>query len=175
MSLVSVFPLFLVFKMQTLKASNCSVCAEPIYHPICIDCLGKSIRRWLNSEALYLLSEFESFHEKVKDNFWKDLEGWEKCVRCDSPSHLVLCMYCYVREVYHHLRQFNQSLADEFTRTFDFDFENTGYHSDFELEEVPTGEVKSTVEPGVCEECENYSEFLRSDEAAMKCRTCEGE
>lgn len=153
--------------------SNCGICAEPIYHPICIDCLGKNVKKWLDSEAPYLISEFRELHEKVKENFWKDAEGWEMCTSCKSPSHLVLCTYCYVREVYHHLRQFNQNLADKLTRVFNFDFGNTGYHVDFEPGDAPMVKERENSGKDICEECENYSEFLEKRNGSMKCKQCE--
>lgn len=154
--------------------SNCAICREPIYHPICIDCLESRIEKWLRREAPFLLPEFKKIHSWLKSNFWDGSEGSTTCTICNQSSQLPICSYCYVREIYHHLRQFSQPVADRLTLTFDFDFQNTGYHSELEAEvENASVEVRpEELDMGICDRCENYSDSLLNIDGKAICETC---
>lgn len=154
--------------------SNCAICREPIYHPICINCLESRIEKWLRREAPFLLPEFKRIHSWLKSNFSDGFEGSTTCTVCNQTSQLPVCSYCYVREVYHHLRRFSQSVADELTLTFDFDFQNTGYHGELKTETkgAPVGEQSGEMEIGICDECENYSNSLVYANGKAVCKSC---
>jgi hypothetical protein len=151
----------------------CGVCGEPVYHPICIDCLGERIREWIKENSPFLVPEFDRIHGWLDYNFRKrsEDEEWNTCILCKKVTKLTLCPHCYIRTIFHHIRQFYPRLADKLTEIFDYDFEHAGYFGDVEIEHI-SEDFYPYKFSGMCEECEQFSEDLEDINGRMMCNSC---
>ena len=110
-----------------MQEAICKVCLEPIYYFICHNCLHKEIKKWLKSNAPFLIPELERAHRNLLRTFAPSLENKSTCVVCGKTVTKHFCHYCYTKDIYTHLKKFHAPTAEKMLKFFNFDFENTGY------------------------------------------------
>ncbi len=120
--------------MITEFNSICLECNEPIFNPICHECLSKEIREWIrgykrNKKLKKIEKEVKKFIQENK----KYGKNKTKCIKC-CKKNVFICPYCFTELIYKKLKQLKikKSLLSEFLVLFNFDFEHTGYYNDLE-------------------------------------------
>ncbi|RLJ01865.1 MAG: hypothetical protein DRP11_03780 [Candidatus Aenigmatarchaeota archaeon] len=151
--------------------ATCRICLEPIYHFICAECLFRNIKLWLERNASYLLGEAEEAHQRLVETFSGMTGNTELCAVCKKVTEIVFCPYCYIREMYLHLREFDAVRAEQLVRILNFDFEGTGYFRDFEPNPTVLA-LEEKIEEGICDECGNEAEELFEFNGRFICETC---
>ncbi|MEM7826044.1 MAG: hypothetical protein QW451_00210 [Candidatus Aenigmatarchaeota archaeon] len=154
----------------------CTLCLEPIFNHICVNCLENSVEKFLgNSE---FLEEFKKFSENLKKKFESSFEK-EKCIKCKLEAETIFCPYCYSKEVFDFLSTKNEELAKNFIKFFNFDFLGNGYASQTILTRnwlpVILAEKKEDQDLNICENCGNQCDDLRDFNGSYICGECEDE
>jgi len=112
---------------ETDNFYECPKCSEAITNPICHDCLGKQINKWL---AFY-----PSIKKKIAPKIKKYIQevnneavGALNCVACNKKK-AALCPYCFTEGVFNILKRtaINKNVLGEFLVYFNFDSKKEGY------------------------------------------------
>ena len=106
---------------------DCQRCFEPITHPICHNCLGKQIVKWL------------CFYPSLKRKISKQIQRYTlevnnsavsgiKCIAC-SNKNAALCPYCFTEGVFNILKRnkIDRMIMMDFLSIFNFDLKHEGY------------------------------------------------
>lgn len=120
--------LSLGFERETFY--DCPSCSEAITNPLCHDCLGKSVAKWLEfypSVRKKLLTKLKHYVSEVNN----DALGAINCVAC-SKKKAALCPYCFSEGFFEILKRNNidKNVIGDFLTLFDFDAEHKGYIKD---------------------------------------------
>jgi len=115
---------------------DCLSCREPIYNPLCPDCISREFKVWISKYPEEIKEEILSSLSKfLEDNSY--LKGSShKCIAC-GRNNVYLCPYCFTEFLFNLLKKskstkINKTLLGEFLMLFNFDFEHTGYYKDGE-------------------------------------------
>jgi len=152
----------------------CRMCLEPIFNFICVDCLGDTVHKWLDSVKPEFSTEFNSFHEKLL-KYIRSEENLEKCVKCKRTIDAVMCPYCYEKEVFWWIFNKDIKLSKIFARLFNFDFLGTGYLPNVKtrnLEPVVLIDSRKISDTNICESCGQVSDDLREENGVWLCESC---
>jgi protein-arginine kinase activator protein McsA len=125
-----------------------------------------------------ILSEFEKFSQDLKNRFESSLER-EKCIKCGEKTEVIICPYCYTKEVFDFLSLKDRKLAEDFIQIFNFDFLKVGHLSESistrNLIPIIIADKKENSDLNICENCGNQSEDLREVNGSYICEVCEDE
>ena len=141
----------------------CLMCKEPINSPLTVEEIDKHIELWLPGELSRGFADFQTALITYADSPF---------IREPKPlSGKIICIYCYVKEVYQWLDGMNGELAERFLDTFSFGFAKRTFrsheeHADIDME----GQRK---EFGICDECGEYTDELVELEGEWVCVACE--
>ncbi len=166
-----------VMKMFRQETVVCKSCLEPIYNSICVDCMSTSVTKWLNINSPKLASIFPSFHQQIVKHFACD-NNYEFCIKCRNTINIVFCIYCYAREVFWWLFNYDTQLAKKFALHFNFDFLGTGYVEDWQVrdwkpvEPVIIVDTKKKFDMNFCDDCDQPSEDLVETGGQWLCESC---
>lgn len=152
----------------------CRMCLEPIFNFLCIDCLGKSVNKWISSAKPEMQRDFKNFHKSLF-KYISTEENQEKCMRCRMTTDAVICPYCYEKEVFWWIFSKNPGLSQIFSRIFNFDFFGTGYLPTTklrDLEPVVLVDEANRSDMNLCENCGQASEDLRKENGIWLCESC---
>lgn len=152
----------------------CRLCLEPIYNFICVNCLGKSVSRWLSKMSSSLLSGFQKFHNFLLNNFSSD-QNHEFCIKCKNTIDTVICPYCYVKEIFWWVFDEDTTLAKKFAKQFNYDFMGLGYLPNLKTRNLmpPAIVVKGErSDIGICESCGQVSYDLKEKNGSWLCESC---
>lgn len=159
------------------ETTICKICFEPIFNPICVDCLSTSTKKWLSINIPQLLTEFQDFSKNLKEKFEFPQEE-EKCAKCGNRLETTICPYCYSREVYGLLSLKDEKLAKNFIKFFNFDFLNVGYSSENTIKNlipVMIVDEEESSDINICENCGNQSDDLKEVNGNYICEVCRDE
>jgi hypothetical protein len=106
---------------------DCPKCNEPITNPICHDCLGNEMAKWLNfypNIKKKVMPKIKSFVREVNNEACGNLG----CVACNKKK-AALCPYCFTEAVYTMLKEskIDKMIIMDFLSTFNFDLKHEGY------------------------------------------------
>jgi len=140
---------------------TCMLCKEHITNPLSLDSLGHHIEQWLPSR---LGDDFRRFHTMLKQ--------MEEHGVGDSSlfSEQVICIHCYIKELYQWLMRTDGELAEKFLRIFSFGYKKGTFESSEEAPPPDFHGVESRF--GICDECGEYSNDLVSDTGEWVCEEC---
>ncbi|MDI6807008.1 MAG: hypothetical protein QMD14_04335 [Candidatus Aenigmarchaeota archaeon] len=159
--------------MSKSETIICKLCSEPIFNYLCIDCLGNSVSRWIEREDKSFLDKFKTFHNSLKNHFLS-FDEKEKCIKCKRPIEVVICPYCYTKEVIFLLSVNAKNLVELFKKFFNFDM---GYSDNMKVKRWLPTMVGGEEEPdmNICEMCGNISEWLYKINGSYICESCRDE
>lgn len=100
----------------------CLECSEPIYNPICPECISKAFKKWVKKYPKYeqrvipLLNKYLKSHKNFEDIS-------QICVVCGKDSTYV-CPYCFGSLIYELLKEVKvpKKILKEYMIFFHFDF-----------------------------------------------------
>lgn len=106
---------------------ECQQCSEPITNPLCHDCLGNHIIKWLSfypSAKKKLLPKIKKYIREVNNTAL----GAVNCVACKNKK-AALCPYCFTEEIFNMLKRekTNKMIIMDFLCIFNFDLKHGGY------------------------------------------------
>jgi hypothetical protein len=159
------------------ETSICRICLEPIYNFICPNCLKKSIKKWIDFKDKSLLDDFENFHHKLTQLFSTE-ENVMFCIKCKKIVEIVMCPYCYAKEVFWWLFDKDIRLAKKFAKLFNFDFLNVGYLPTIELrnlEPIIITTNREKIDINICEKCGMASDNIKQVNDQWICEMCREE
>ena len=171
-----------MFKETTI----CRLCLEPVSNFICTDCLHSDVKKWLNlmhKEELY--PKILAKHSSIKSILSSDTNE-TFCVKCKNNIREIACPCCYLYEMYLIFKSFNQELADDFERNFNFDFKfHHGYSqltllqslhdkpiSSRTFSPILITESKSSHDENLCDNCGEMSGNLSDFNRMSVCESC---
>jgi hypothetical protein len=155
------------------ETTICSICLEPIYNFICIDCFAEQVKEFLPRS---LREEFESFHEKLKKTFAND-ENKEMCIKCRDVKETSICPFCYNKEIFFWILKKDKNLAERFVKIFNFNFMESTYEESIKVKDwVPIiiTEKEREYDINFCEICGQQAE-LAEKEGRFVCESCSEE
>ncbi|MDO8516561.1 MAG: hypothetical protein Q7S33_00390 [Nanoarchaeota archaeon] len=112
--------------------TDCLNCREPIFNPLCPECLTKAFEQWIlkypeaKEKTLANIKEFLKRNRKFNNNS-------QKCIVCKRKS-VYLCPYCFTEFLLQTLKQtkVSKNILGEFLFLFNFDFNHNGYYKEGE-------------------------------------------
>jgi hypothetical protein len=140
----------------------CILCKEPITNPISIENMGKHIETWLPDGYA---RDFRRFNLALTDHIRKFYT---------PPSYeqeQIICVHCYVKEVYQWLKRRSPPLAEKFISVFYFGYKKQSFNEEDRPEPVHQIQAKER-DFGICDECGEYSETLNCDNGEWVCEGC---
>ena len=145
-----------------MESAICKICFDPVDNFVCLDCLAREVKKWLNSRLEY---EFTNFNENLRMLFNSE-ENLEKCVRCRQSVDCVVCESCYLKELFLWLTQKGASLEalglmNSFKRSTEI---NSALI-------VSSNSEEETSDLNVCEECGQVAELLYQN-GKWICESC---
>jgi len=152
----------------------CKLCLEPVYNFICIDCQRDSVLKFLEENDKKLINDFTLFHKKLSETFSTE-QNTMKCIKCLEMKETTICPHCYAKEVFLWLLERNQEVAEKFSRTFNYDFLNTGYTPGVivnNLTPIILCEKHETSEQSICDKCGEPSDDLKEINGEWLCESC---
>lgn len=171
----SLYNLKYILSCVTMKQETpiCKLCLEPVYNFICVDCQHDSVVKFLEANR-DLLGEFESFHKKLVQTFSTD-QNTIKCIKCGKVSETAICPYCYAKEVFFWLLEKNPSVAENFSRTFNYDFMNVGLNDSIKtrnLMPIIICDQREKSDINICDSCGEPSDNLHEVDGKWLCEAC---
>lgn len=162
-------------KSRSSEVPICNICLEPIYHFICPDCLHDQVKHWLKDNASYLIPQLEEVADDIRENLLRNSENRVQCILCKKEKTGFVCPFCFIREIYSTLKDFDKAVADKLSNLFNFDFQGTGFYSVNEdsknFKPVIDMEDKE-IKTGICESCETLPEDLKPINGEFVCEDC---
>ncbi|MEM5853091.1 MAG: hypothetical protein QXS37_00150 [Candidatus Aenigmatarchaeota archaeon] len=156
----------------------CKICLEPLFNPICVNCLGSSVEKWIKTRIPKILGKFKEFDEKLKKIF-ESFQEVQRCIKCGGKLETIICPYCYSKEVYGFLSLENEKLGKNFIREFNFDFLEVGHEEETILTRnllpVVITDKRELFDTNMCEICGNQSDDLKEVEGNFICEDCKDE
>lgn len=152
----------------------CRMCLEPIFNFLCVDCLGNTVQKWLQSVKPEFSNEFSGFHRQML-KYAQSEENLEKCIKCRRTTDTVMCPYCYEKEVFWWIFNKDIKLSRVFVRLFNFDFLGTGYLPTIKtrnVEPIVLTAKKDVSDINICEGCGQESDDLREENGVWLCESC---
>ena len=101
---------------------RCAVCDQGIFNPICVYCIFREIRVWLEKENR------QDLIPKLEDrviSLLKSIEGkynGMKCTVCGKSSEYSCCPQCFTQDILFWLSKQDQKLSENFLDFFNFRF-----------------------------------------------------
>ncbi|MEM7821292.1 MAG: hypothetical protein QXX38_00520 [Candidatus Aenigmatarchaeota archaeon] len=158
------------------ETAICKVCLEPIYNFICVDCLKEGVKKWISVTIPEIKKEFLNFHRKMINLFFCEENGI-KCIKCKRKINIVICPYCYEKEVFWLIFSKNIKLAKIFSKFFNFDFLGVGYLPTFTIRDfqpVVLNESEEEEDLNICESCGQVS-YVKKKNGVWLCESCKDE
>ncbi len=138
------------------------LCREPITMPLGLERVSGHIQEWLPPE---LAEGFQKLDTALKSHMEAFIRAGEL-----MPEKQLVCVHCYVREVYGWMSRQDPGLAERFISAFSFGYARESFEAATEAPERegdPAGR-----EFGICDECGEYSEGLESVSGEWLCEGC---
>jgi hypothetical protein len=141
----------------------CLLCKEPITNPLSPADIGKHIEMWLPAGLKKGFLRLNSALTKQIREFCRTGSGL-------LPEQLV-CLHCYIKEIYHWLKWEDKEVAGRFISVFSFGYRKEGFERDLPLAGFTDSE--EDLEFGICDECGEYCDSLRHSGGEWLCGECE--
>lgn len=139
----------------------CLFCKEPITTPLDIQTIQEHISLWLPSN---LQSAFDELHSALTSQ----TQEWYRLGKADER---LVCIHCYVKEVYEWLKGMDRPLAEQFLEVFSFGFSKESFESD-DIHQVDELFGRRRTEFGICDECGEYTDELEYVAGEWMCDEC---
>lgn len=140
----------------------CMLCKELITNPVTIGEVGKHIELWLPDEYLEGFQRLHAVLTNQLQRYYKVNEGQE--------NEQLICIHCYVKEVYQWLKSLDARVADRFIGTFSFGYRKDSFERESDFHPVEHREGGKQF--GICDECGEYHESLASLSGEWVCEDC---
>jgi hypothetical protein len=142
----------------------CKMCKEPIWNFLCVDCMGKDVRKVLPEG---LLKDFDLFHRRIVESFHSFYDH-TFCLKCRHENPVVVCPYCYVKEMLSLFSGKEPILAKKVARLIPY-FRHPYRKEDARaITELHNGKTAY----GMCDECGECSESLERRGNGWVCEGC---
>lgn len=165
-----------------MEETICRLCKQPISNYICPNYLANHITKWMPENISH---EFTNFHRgfmkdmnrncDVDEHDMKCRHGHFVCVSGNSKNGTrnVVCLHCYINEVFQWISLKNNRLSDRFMEIFSFGFKKDSFREFIAAENfMPTTNRKTWEDSGICDECGEYSDKLALSNGEWICRGC---
>lgn len=155
------------------ETTICTICLEPIFNFICIDCFASQVHEFLPSQSR---EEFASFHEKLRKTFSNE-ENKGTCIRCREVKEMSICPFCYNKEIFFWILKKNEALAEEFVKIFNFNFTKSAYEESVKLQgwiPIIIAEKEKEYDLNFCDICGQQAELVEK-EGRFVCESCSEE
>jgi hypothetical protein len=106
---------------------ECPSCSEAITNPLCHDCLGQAVAKWLSFYPDVKRKVMPKLKTYIR-NINNEANGAVNCVTCNNKK-AALCPYCFSEGVFNLLKKnsVNRNIIGDFLTIFNFDSEHKGY------------------------------------------------
>ena len=124
-----------------------------------------------------LAKRFERLHKKLEETFATE-ENKINCIKCGRISETVICPYCYAKEVFFWLVKKNPSLAEKFSKTFNYDFMSVGLRDTIKtrnLMPIIICDERERSDTSICDSCGEPSDNLKKVNDQWLCEDCREE
>jgi len=138
------------------------MCKEPITTPLHIDKIRDHIEMWLPSSVT---KNFLQLHSELITS----LRKWHRMR--ESETEQIVCLHCYIKEVYHWLKAMDSNLGERFIETFSFGFDRESFEKN-DIHQVEHVHGKIETEFGICDECGEYTDKLEYMTGEWLCNEC---
>ncbi len=106
---------------------ECPSCSEAITNPLCHNCLGNEIMKWLEfypNVKKKIAPKLKTFVNQVNN----EAVGAVNCVACGNKK-AALCPYCFSEGIFKLLlkNKIDKNIVGDFLTIFNFDAEHQGY------------------------------------------------
>lgn len=142
----------------------CKICKEPIWNFLCVDCIEKDVKKILPKG---LLNDFGLFHRSIVESFYS-YDDQTFCLKCRHPNSVVVCPYCYSKEMLSLISRRAPILAKRVLRSipsFNHPYREEDAETITELHNEKTAY-------GMCDECGECSESLEIRGNDWLCEDC---
>lgn len=156
------------------ETTICKLCLEPVNNYFCSTCLEKSVIAWLEKWAPNLIEPLRTLHNRIISQLAITGQNRGVCVKCKRKVEIVICVYCYAKEIYWWLFSKDKNLAREFSKIFDYDFMLSHPENPRERKPEPIVIAERKWEPdfNVCENCGEPSDRLLLHNGSWICEHC---
>ena len=141
----------------------CLLCKEPITNPLTLENIGNHIQIWLPER---LKSEFSHLNSVLI----RHIQEFYRIKNTPSTEQLV-CIHCYIKEVYQWLKWKDRKIAERFLPVFSFGYKKASFSEEPAFVELVTESEES--EFGICDECGEYCDNLVYSGGEWLCEECE--
>lgn len=90
-----------------LPDKKCVICNEAINNPICMDCINKELKQWIDENKWLGKKEIGLNLLEQGNNHYI-----EKCLLCKKP--IIICAHCYYHEMSGTIKEKFPELEEEF-------------------------------------------------------------
>ena len=142
----------------------CMLCKEPITTPLEIGQIGKHIEMWLPGRLV------EQFNQ-LNSGLTRHVRTFYRVSSSGTLSGRLVCMHCYVKEVYQWLKEVDTKLANQFIMVFSFGYSKESFEKD-DMFCPPDESPEEEQGFGLCDECGEYGESLEYMTGEWICKDC---
>lgn len=143
----------------------CILCKEPISTPLTIENVGKHIEMWLPNS---LKNGFLRIVQKLKTH----IERFYRVGEYGRVNEQILCIHCFVKEVYQWLENIDKALAEKFISVFSFGYSKKSFLVSNKFHPVEDLQIRDEIQFGICDECGEYSDGLEHVSGEWLCDCC---
>jgi len=142
----------------------CLLCKETITSPIAIEQLKDHVELWIPDE---LRHGFNQLHSSLMSQ----ITTWTMASASAETGEQLVCIHCYVKEVYQWVKQRDLVIATQFLNVFSFGYQRASFEKDYTHHAEDTVE-DSNSEFGICDECGEYTDELEQAAGEWTCKEC---
>jgi hypothetical protein len=147
----------------------CQLCKEPIQNYVSLRALGNEIESWLPTEESVM---FRKFHTDFLHTFrYPDRPAQHHIIT--NRQGPMICIYCYVNEVFQWLSGVNGAVAKRFRRFFSFGMRKEDFREIIISHAQPVTEGSTEAASfGICDSCGEYADELAHTDGGLLCEGC---
>lgn len=143
----------------------CMLCKEPITSPLSIETVEKHVKMWMPSHL-------QDGFEKISSVLVSHVKDYYKVGDSTLPTEQLVCIHCYVKEVYQWIKRIDTKVGEHFLNVFSLGYKKESFETyELRLAEEWLNEEKTDF--GICDECGEYSDKLSHLSGEWVCMECE--